>query len=308
MCWLTLSPVLSRLFCATRILFTEISSLYRRAARSNRRNSLAEFIGVVRWLISLLNWGISKGLCCIKRVPPSITANYSLPQNPCLFKHMFASLVKTKIANNIRNRSRRYAQLPFKGIKLQSNWWTNLLSLVQFTCRALNGLLLLALIISDLNKALYSSSLIGVICKLSIPISECCPRGAAGLQHFPTWVTIVVQVRMREQACKVCRRGSPWTCTRNPCDTYVEQCPVCEMRQAQMDPRSAGFSRATPSFHMLNPSCYLSICLLFSSTLLTWLECLMEPQWSSSSVPWLSATKKKSNKKTADQFGSCTGT
>lgn len=40
---------------------------------------------------------------------------------------------------------------------------------MQFTCRALNGLLLLALIISDLNKALYSCSLIGVICKLSIP-------------------------------------------------------------------------------------------------------------------------------------------
>lgn len=90
---------------------------------------------------------------------------------------------------------------------------------------------------------------------------------------------------------------SPRMHTCYPCDTYVEQYPVCEMRKPQMDPRSAGLSRATASVHMLNPSYYCSICLPSSSTLLTWLECLMMPQRSSSSVPWLSSQTKKQKKK-----------
>lgn len=44
-------------------------------------------------------------------------------------------------------------------------------------------------------------------------------------------------------------------------EAHVELCRVCDMRWPQMGRRSAGLSRATPSVHMLNPSCYLSVCL-----------------------------------------------
>lgn len=118
LCWLTLSPVLSRHLCATYILFTEISSLYRCAVRSNGSNSLAECSGAVRWWISLLNWGISQRLCHIKHPHPQLQQITFPSQIPCLFKHLFASLVRTKIAGNIRSRSRRYTRLSFKGIKL----------------------------------------------------------------------------------------------------------------------------------------------------------------------------------------------
>lgn len=162
---------------------------------------------------------------------------------------------------------------------------------MQFTCRALNGLLLLALIISVLNKALYCSRLIGVICKLSIPSLRAIPEGAAGpvdQRMFKCGWALLFRCECVSKHVKYVRRAGGW-------------CPCRDMPclSPQMGWRSVGLSRATPSIHMLtlNPSCYLSVCLsvclspLLFLTLLTWLECLMEPQWPSSFVPWLPAGK-----------------
>lgn len=166
------------------------------------------------------------------------------------------------------------------------------------------------MIISDLNKALYSSSLIGVICKLSIPISERPPHPPEELPGptatgFPNTGECYCSgvSGTREQACKVCQRGHPEGGRVIRVAHMWSDGPAWETRQPQMDPRSAGLSRATPSVHMLNPSCYLSIRLpsssSSSSTLLAWLECLMEPRRSSSSVPWLSGKQQKKKKQTS---------
>lgn len=76
------------------------------------------------------------------------------------------------------------------------------------------GLLLLALIISDLNKALYSRGLIGVICKLSIPsLGAHAPSGAAGpvdqrmFKHGRAPPAAVQVCAQGVEARKVCQRG-----------------------------------------------------------------------------------------------------
>lgn len=158
------------------------------------------------------------------------------------------------------------------------------------------GLLLLALIISDLNKALYSSSLIGVICKLSIPISECPPRGAVRprqLQDFPTWASVIVQVWTGEQACKICRWGhrERASVTRaTPMWSNVLSVKEGSHRWIQVWPDSR--EQHPASICRTQAAVCLSV-LPSSSTLLTWLKCLMEPRRSSSSGPMAIWQKKK---------------
>lgn len=135
---------------------------------------------------------------------------------------------------------------------------------MQFACGALNGFLLLALIISDLNKALYSSSLIGVICKLSNPSLCTLPEELPGLStsgcsyvacmhSMSGGVTVNVHVLSVHRAHNM----------------HVVLCHVCVMSRPQMERSSAGLSRATPSIHMLtlNPSCCLSVFMCLSPLL-----------------------------------------
>lgn len=70
---------------------------------------------------------------------------------------------------------------------------------------------------------------------------------------------------MSRRARKVCR-GEGWGVTVNVHMCYrrvahVEPCRARDTRRPQMGRGSAVLSRATPSVHMLKPSCYLSVCV-----------------------------------------------